>query len=91
MAGAIRETGKRILNFQLTWLLTIVVIYGSVLFKAMNHLDIPFLSGRNIFWVFVFLYAFNVCGIVLGTIQLYQKRAVRFLPAIPFIRTAALG
>jgi transcriptional regulator with XRE-family HTH domain len=65
----VRVMGRRILQFQLIWLLAGGLIYLSLIVLEFNHLRIPWLSVTHVWLIFRILDAFNINYIVTGAIR----------------------
>lgn len=80
----VRETGKKILNFQITWFLVFALIYGYVFVCKLNHHAV-FMDQVTLFCILVGLYVFNIISIIVNLIRLRKGKTIRYQPAIPFI------
>jgi len=85
----VRLMGRRIINFQITWLLIKGLIYGSMLLLAFNHLPLPGLTAEQFavdFWLFMrVLDAFNINCIIVNAIRASKKKGTNYAPAIRFL------
>lgn len=84
--GDVRAMGRRIVNFQITWLLVKGVIYGSVFLVELNHYAMP--EGITFIHFMLFMYvldAFNINCIVVNAIRVNKKKATNYAPAIGFL------
>ena len=91
----IDHTGKKILNFQISWCLLIFLCYimfiGSVIFHFSIHIpEISFagLGSTELAMIFIplILYSVNILLIVINAFRSYNGRQVVYKPAIPFLR-----
>jgi uncharacterized Tic20 family protein len=83
----INETGKRLLNFQITWCLLIFLSYILLFCKVFLHIyiDIP-INSRVVLFVPLIYYSFNFVIIVFNAIRSYLGKQVIYQPAIKFLR-----
>lgn len=82
----VRAMGRRIVNFQITWLLVKGVTYGSVFLAELNHYRLP--EGITFIHIMLFMYvldAFNINCIVVNAIRVNKKKATNYAPAIGFL------
>jgi uncharacterized Tic20 family protein len=81
----VNELGKRILNFQITWVL-LFSLYYIIIFARMTGI-IPRL-GVGTFFLFIpfVFYGFNALIIVVNSIRVYQNKKVFYKPAIRMLR-----
>jgi uncharacterized Tic20 family protein len=85
----INETGKRILNFQITWCLLIFLGYTLFLSVILLHLNLPIHFNIGVFgalFIPVFYYGFNILIILWNAYRSYRGKVVIYQPAIPFLR-----
>lgn len=61
----VRETGKKILTFQISWFLVFALIYGYVFFCRLNHVA-AIIDRLTLFRVLISLYVINVIGIIVN-------------------------
>ncbi len=81
-------TGKRLINFQVTWSLLIVLIYLFVVGNFVYSFDvrIPYINIDRAIFVGYGLYAFNILLILVNAIRSLKSKKVVYIPAIPFLR-----
>jgi uncharacterized Tic20 family protein len=84
-------TGKKILNFQISWCL--LIFLGYILFIGMFvfhitpiHMTFGIGSLESALIVPSFFYLFNACFVVVNAFRSYQGKQVVYKPAIPFLR-----
>lgn len=90
----INTTGKRLLNFQISWCIFIFSIYILFFTAKMLHISILpsslsfFNMGSNatLFLLIPILYVLNIILILVNAIRSYQNKIVFYQPAIPFLR-----
>ena len=85
----VNETGKTILNFQITWtilfFLTYIFLMGGIFlsWKVSYSLTInPFL------WIgiLVFPYVYNFVLIIINTLKIYNGKEIKYFPSVRFLR-----
>ena len=90
----INETGRRLLNFQITWCLIIFVgyiLFFGVIFLHV-HIPMPDISVANVgggelmLFLPIFYYAFNVLIILWNAYRSYRGKVVIYQPAVRFLR-----
>lgn len=84
-------TGKKLLNFQITWCIiffTLNVLYFiTIMSKLKIRAFIPGLGGIETFILLIpILYGLNIIIIVFNAIRSYRNKKVIYQPAIPFLR-----
>ncbi|WP_052496191.1 helix-turn-helix domain-containing protein [Pedobacter lusitanus] len=89
----INETGKRLVNFQITWCLVVFLLYALVLISVMFNVSIPLpnLSEHSngimeIIMIMPVFYVINGVMILINSIRCYHKKKVLYQPAIRFLR-----
>lgn len=88
--GGVAAMGRRILNFQLTWLLVAGTLYVTVFLLAFNHVFLTeWLTLSRGWLIMLILYAFNINCIVVNAIRANRKRVTNYAPAIPFLAGSA--
>jgi transcriptional regulator with XRE-family HTH domain len=80
----VRETGKKILNFQISWFLVVMVVFGSQFIAKMLHIA-SFLDHVTTFRILIALYLFNLITIIVNIVWLGRDKRVTYRPAIPFM------
>jgi len=82
--------GRRILNFQITWLLVGGIFYVTVFFLNFNHLDLPeWLRWGDAWLIMRIVDAFNINCIVVNAIRVNKQKTTNYSPAIPFLAGSA--
>jgi len=87
----VNELGVAILNFQITWVLTLFLCYfiyvgifiGGPIQDIFSNWN---LSLTAIFLVPLALYIFNFLITLINTVRLYKNKTVKYQPAIPILR-----
>jgi uncharacterized Tic20 family protein len=85
----INETGKRLLNFQITWCLLIFLSYILLFCGMFLHLNLPIsfnLDVTGALLIPLFYYGFNVIIILFNTYRSYVGKPIIYKPAIRFLR-----
>ena len=82
----VRITGKKILNFQLTWFLVFALIYSYVFVCKLNHVA-TFVDTATLVRILIGLYLFNVISIIVNIIRLGKGKTIVYQPAVPFMKT----
>ena len=88
----INETGRRLLNFQITWCLLIFlgyILFFCVIFLHLNlpiHINIGVGGGELTLFLPLFYYAFNVIIILWNAYRSYRGKVVIYQPAVRFLR-----
>jgi uncharacterized Tic20 family protein len=88
------ETGRRLINFQITWCLIIFISYiilmSGPLFGFSIVLNFSFFNLGGVEFLLisfiVIYYVLNVTYIVLNSIRSYYGKKVFYQPAVPFLR-----
>jgi transcriptional regulator with XRE-family HTH domain len=81
---AVEAMGRRILNFQMTWLLVMGLLYAFILFSSLYHLGFP-VAPVHIWLLMRVLDAYNICMIALGAILANKQKTIHYRMSIPFI------
>lgn len=89
----VNETGKHILNFQITWSLVLFSVYGIMvmqmffLMSGYNQVG-PVLLARPfaLFGVFGILYLYNLVIVVINTIRSQREKKLIYKPAFRFLK-----
>jgi len=88
-------TGKRILNFQISWCLLVflgyIIFIGAAIFHFNIHIPEVSFGGLGslelaIIFIPLILYSANILLIVINAFRSYKGRQVIYKPAIPFLR-----
>lgn len=92
------DTGKKIINFQITWTLTLylMLIIGSIIFGdgtsvrfSINILDVflySIIDFKIPYAIFILLYLFNIITILKNIRKSQKGLKNSYLPAIPFLK-----
>jgi transcriptional regulator with XRE-family HTH domain len=81
----VRAMGRRIVNFQITWLLVKGMVYGSIFLVEFSHYHIPGVTYIHFILFIYILDAFNINCIVVNAIRVNKKKATNYAPAIGFL------
>ena len=89
----VNETGKHILNFQITWSLVLFSLYGIIvlqmffLMTGYNQIG-PVLLAKPflLFGIFGVLYLYNLTMVVINTIRSQQEKKLVYKPAFRFLK-----
>ncbi|ETZ21831.1 helix-turn-helix domain-containing protein [Pedobacter sp. V48] len=91
----INETGKRLLNFQISWCILVMFFSIFPIITQIFHFGGSLVRGFRIFnlgamesfiLMVPILYVVNLVFIIVNTIRSYNTRKVFYQPAIPFLR-----
>ena len=84
----LNETGKRLINFQISWCLLFFLLYAipisAVLFHW--HFDIDVTGMASALLIVVFLYATNGIYIIVNSYRSYKGKKVFYKPALRLLR-----
>jgi transcriptional regulator with XRE-family HTH domain len=81
----IEKLGRRIINFQTTWLLIVGFIYTFTIFTKILHLSIG-IRGVFLTHPLIFLYAYNLLIVILNSLFALKGKKVFYVPAFRFLR-----
>ncbi|MBN9382322.1 MAG: helix-turn-helix domain-containing protein [Chitinophagaceae bacterium] len=81
----VRSMGRRIVNFQITWLLVKGGIYVFVILVEFNHYRIPGVTYMHFILFLLIPDAFNINCIVVNAIRANKKKTTDYAPAIGFL------
>lgn len=87
----VNQLGVAILNFQITWVLTLFLCYfiyvgifiGGPIRDALSSWN---LSLTSMFLIPLALYAYNFMITLINTVRIHKNKAVTYQPAIPILR-----
>lgn len=90
----LNTTGKRLLNFQISWCIVVFFIYIVLVASAIFNISIfpKYISifnmrgGELLILLFPLLYIINIILILFNATRSYQNKNVIYKPAIPFLR-----
>ncbi len=90
----LNTTGKRLLNFQISWCIGIFSIYIFFIVGMIFRISIPrssftvfnLGSGELILLLIPIFYVVNIIFILFNTFKIYKNMDVFYKPAIPFLR-----
>jgi len=87
----LNHTGKKLINFQITWCMAFFGIFVFLFLGSVMHLGLPFsmlnLGGIELIVLFVpLLYGLNILLIIINAVRSYNNQKVYYKPAIPFLR-----
>lgn len=81
------ELGKRILNFQITWIVLFFSFYMLLFSSIYFHIMPPIYSLTLSIALPIFtLYGFNILMIAINTIRVYQNKTLWFKPALRILK-----
>ncbi len=89
--SGIARAGKKVLNFQITWLIIIALYYGYIFSVIFFHFNIPFISslGFNVEVSLLFiiaLYLYNIVMVVINAILEFNNKRLFYIPALRLFR-----
>lgn len=84
----VREAGKKILNFQLSWFLVFSIVLGNVFITKILHVP-SLLEHVTMFRILIALCLFNLITIIVNLVRLGSNRTTVYRPAIPFMSPQA--
>jgi transcriptional regulator with XRE-family HTH domain len=88
----VNKTGKAILNFQITWVISLfllyLIIFAGMILKLEHIKDVlPILNNPISFIIIILImYAFNFLMIIANSILIYKNKEVKYFPKFLFIR-----
>lgn len=87
----VNEMGKAILNFQITWVLMLSLIYFLLISGIINRLEwfgniTSYIGGTKLIFAVILLYAYNSVLILVNAILVYKGLIVKYFPSIRFLR-----
>lgn len=87
----LNHTGKKLINFQITWCMAFFGIFVFLFLGSVMHLGLPFsmlnLGGIELIVLFApLLYGLNILLIIINAVRSYNNQKVYYKPAIPFLR-----
>jgi uncharacterized Tic20 family protein len=80
----VRETGKKILNFQISWFLVVMLVMGNAFITKILHVE-SLLDHVTMFRILIGLYLFNLITIIVNIVRLGSNKVTAYRPAIPFM------
>jgi transcriptional regulator with XRE-family HTH domain len=80
----VAATGKKILNFQISWFLVFFIIYGNASLAKILHMRL-FPDGITIFRLLAAMYIYNVITVIINIVRQGKNQAIVYKPAIPFM------
>lgn len=79
------DDGKRLLNFQITWCIALLIVYALLISQKLFHFGK--LGGpESMFITLVGLYIINFLLIIINTFLSIGNKKLFYQPAIPFLR-----
>jgi transcriptional regulator with XRE-family HTH domain len=81
----VNETGKAILNFQITWTILLFSLYASWIISMITHIGFRISFLQPLLTVGAF-YIYNALSILINTILSQKDYRVYYVPAIKFLR-----
>lgn len=87
----VKETGKRVINFQLTWALVTGMYWGMVIYQQVFHVQYVQLptGGYIMLWIVIAPRFINIIYVIINTIRAARNLRPRYVPSIPFFHPAA--
>jgi transcriptional regulator with XRE-family HTH domain len=88
----IDTTGKRVLNFQITWCIIFAVIYAFIISSTIFHFNISIPQIFNLgvpetfLLLIVFLYAYNIVVTIINSILQYNSKKQFYQPALKLLK-----
>jgi len=89
----INETGKRLINFQITWCLIVFLLYGTVLICSIFGFNVPIPKSdpnsngiMELLTIIPLFYLVNVLLIIINSIRCHYGKNVFYLPAFRFLK-----
>jgi transcriptional regulator with XRE-family HTH domain len=87
----VNETGKAILNFQITWVLILSLIYFLLISGIISRLNwfgniTSHIGGEKLIIAVLILYAYNSILILVNSIFVYKGLSMKYFPKIRFLR-----
>lgn len=83
----VREEGKKILNFQISWFLVFMLVAGKEFITKILHVQ-PMLDHQTMMRLLIGLYLFNVITVIVNVVRVGHDKTGIYRPAIPFMPTA---
>ncbi len=80
------KTGKSILNFQITWTVTLFLTFLFFLIYAIFPIDFIWIPEPRMFLFFGLLYLYNITMVILNVIRTYRFKENYYKPAINILR-----
>lgn len=85
------SAGKKVLNFQITWLIILLLFYGGLIIGPLLNLPIPFISsfgisGGMLLLSIIGLYGYNILFVVINNILAYNNKRLYYIPALRLLR-----
>jgi len=77
--------GKRLLNFQMTWCIALVAVYGLLIAQKMFHIG-SFGPPPTVLIMLIALYVINFLLIIINIFLAAGNRNLFYQPAIPFLK-----
>lgn len=87
----VKETGKRVINFQLTWALITGLYWGLAIYQAFYHVQLVVLPRGLVMYYLIILGPrfINIIYVVVNTIRVARNLRARYVPSIPFFHAAS--
>jgi uncharacterized Tic20 family protein len=85
------KTGKKVLNFQITWLIILVLFYGFLIMGPLFNIHLPFISSFGIsaevlLLSVICLYGYNIILVLINAILEYNNKRLFYIPALRLLR-----
>jgi len=87
----VKETGKRVINFQLTWALVTGMYWGTLIYQHVFHIQYVQLptGGYIMLWIAIVPRFVNIIYVVINAVRAARNLRPRYVPSIPFFYPAA--
>lgn len=87
----VNETGKKLLNFQISWciilFLTYLLLILTALFKIDLHLPVPgIISAEMMILLVIVFYGINIILVILNSVFIYLNKKVYYQPSLRFLK-----
>ena len=88
----LNETAKKILNFQITWTIILLICWIVPIFNMANKISEGFSpkiitsSLLSQILLFGFMYLYNIAFIIINSIRINRGKRIRYFPSIRFIK-----
>lgn len=87
------KIGRKILNFQITWLFILMFGFSFVIFHLASNFGIGNFNGRlmgNLFSNFelflIIMYFYNFAFIIVNAFRIDKEKELKYFPSIPFFK-----
>jgi len=84
------KTGKKVLNFQITWLIILVLFYRFLIIGPFFNIRISFVSSLGmpemLLLLTLLLYGYNILIVLCNAILEYNNKRLFYIPALRLLR-----